>query len=196
MAIVLASSIGVRSSRTTFSIRASSSDPAPSTFVSISGGILARPASCAARQRRSPAISSYPLAASGRTIIGCRTPRSRIESAASGAPPRRNACGVGQGSDGCPRSRGLAEGRLAARDSRGVAAWHASARPVGSSTLRVRLGGLIARSVRRWSRPGRRWRSRGSCRAHPGSAVLGAPSPSRSTLTGTGSARSVRAARQ
>jgi len=60
--MVLASSIGVRSSRTTFSIRASSSVPAPSTFASMSAGIVGLPAIPAARQRRSPATSSNPPA--------------------------------------------------------------------------------------------------------------------------------------
>ena len=39
------------------------------------------PAICEARHRRSPAISSYPPADLGWTMIGCSTPRSRIESA-------------------------------------------------------------------------------------------------------------------
>ena len=41
------------------------------------------PAILDARQRRSPAISSYPPAVRGWTMTGCNTPRSRIESASA-----------------------------------------------------------------------------------------------------------------
>ena len=82
-AIVRASSITVRSSRATFSINASSSETAPSTASATSAGMVGQPAIREARQRRSPAISWYPPAERGATMIGCSTPRSRIESASA-----------------------------------------------------------------------------------------------------------------
>jgi hypothetical protein len=82
-AIVRASSITPRSSRATFSISASSTDCLASTGCAMSVGIVAMPAILDARQRRSPAISSYPPAVRGWTMTGCNTPRSRIESASA-----------------------------------------------------------------------------------------------------------------
>ena len=65
------------------SISASSSETASSTALSTSAGIVGRPAIYEARQGRSPAISWYPPAERGWTMIGCSTPRSRIESASA-----------------------------------------------------------------------------------------------------------------
>ena len=57
-----------------FSISASSSDSA-SSRTRTSAGIVSSPASCAARQRRSPAISSNRPSSDGRTSTGWSTPR-------------------------------------------------------------------------------------------------------------------------
>src|SRR6266550_9257596 len=54
-----------------------------SSSSSTSAGMVARPASFAARQRRSPATSWYRFWPSGRTRIGWRTPCSRTEAASS-----------------------------------------------------------------------------------------------------------------
>jgi hypothetical protein len=71
-------------------MRTSSRAPAWSTIASTSAGIVDSPASRAARQRRSPATSSYPSSA-GLTITGWSTPRSLIESASASraAPSKR-----------------------------------------------------------------------------------------------------------
>jgi hypothetical protein len=63
-----------------FSIKASSIDGARSTGWTTSAGIVGMPAIPEARQRLSPAISSNPPPCLGWTMIGWRTPRSRIES--------------------------------------------------------------------------------------------------------------------
>jgi hypothetical protein len=65
-----------------FSISASSSDSA-SPCGRTSAGMRSNPAMRAARQRRSPAISSYVPPATGRRSTGWRTPRSRSESASA-----------------------------------------------------------------------------------------------------------------
>src|SRR5881397_2505603 len=76
-----ASSRGERSSRWRFSIRAISRAVASSKRSTIAGTV-SLPASFEARQRRSPAMISYPSPA-GRTRMGCKTPCSRIEAASS-----------------------------------------------------------------------------------------------------------------
>ena len=65
-----------------FSISASSSASASSRGRT-SAGIASRPAICAARQRRSPATSSYVPPAFGRTSTGCSTPRSPSDPASA-----------------------------------------------------------------------------------------------------------------
>ena len=65
-----------------FSISASSSDSASSRARS-NAGIDSIPASCAARQRRSPAISSKCPSGSGRTSTGCSKPRVSSEPASA-----------------------------------------------------------------------------------------------------------------
>ena len=93
-----ASSTGLRSSRAMFSISAASSASASSRSRT-SAGIVSRPAICAARQRRSPATSSYVPPATGRTSTGCSTPRSRSEpasaSSAASSKERRGCLGLG-----------------------------------------------------------------------------------------------------
>src|SRR5213596_3023254 len=76
-----ASSRGERSSRCRFSMSAISS-AVESSKRSTMAGTVSLPASLDARQRRSPAMISYPSPA-GRTRIGCKTPCSRIEAASS-----------------------------------------------------------------------------------------------------------------
>ncbi len=71
---------GERSSRATFSIRPSRS-VSRSSASRITAGTVVAPASRAARQRRSPAISSYPPLRRGRRTTGWITPCERIESA-------------------------------------------------------------------------------------------------------------------
>ncbi len=74
--------MGFKSTRCTFSISAISEAWA-SLNSRITTGTLCKPASCAARQRRSPATISYwisPLSdGKGRTRIGCKIPRSRTD---------------------------------------------------------------------------------------------------------------------
>src|SRR5947209_7012909 len=70
--------MGFRSSRCRFSTRACSSAEA-SSAVRIRAGTIWRPARLAARQRRSPATSSYVPFPVGRTSTGCSTPNSRTE---------------------------------------------------------------------------------------------------------------------
>ena len=76
-AIVRASSITVRSSRATSRSARARARPRRRPRSSTSAGIVGRPAIYEARQRRSPAISWYPPAERGWTMIGCSTPRSR-----------------------------------------------------------------------------------------------------------------------
>src|SRR4051812_10851583 len=93
-----ASSSGVRSSRWRFSM-IEISRAVSSSISSTSAGIVSRPASRDARQRRSPATSWYRFSPSGRTRIGWRTPCSRIDAdsswSASGSKTRRGWSGFG-----------------------------------------------------------------------------------------------------
>ncbi len=77
-----ASSTGFRFSRAMFSISPTSS-AARSSYGDTNAGTMSKPAILAARQRRSPATSSYLSSSRGRTSTGCRTPRSLTESASS-----------------------------------------------------------------------------------------------------------------
>src|SRR5712692_9949201 len=81
-----ASSIGFSSLRWIFSMRAISSRRSSETLRTIAG-IRWTPASCAARQRRSPAISRKP-SASCRTMTGWMMPFSRIELTSPSMPPK------------------------------------------------------------------------------------------------------------
>ena len=81
-------------------------------------GIVCRPARLAARQRRSPAISSKRSSPVARTRTGCSTPSSRTEAvSAAEATPRRSAAGAGAGSarPGSTGSSRSTEPSLAAR---------------------------------------------------------------------------------
>src|SRR4029077_19536194 len=93
-----ASSTGDRSSRATFSTRPSNKVSRSSASRTTAGTVFSF-ASRAARQRRSPAISSYPPAVRGRTSTGWTTPAARIESAspapASESKRRRGCRGCG-----------------------------------------------------------------------------------------------------
>src|ERR1035437_789054 len=96
-------------------------------------------------QRLSPAISSYPPPGRGWTMIGCNTPRCRIESASAVSEASSNSL---RGWDGLAwtSSRPMSRRRpppLCSR--RGCATWHASP-ATGSSICSARLiWGLIVR---------------------------------------------------
>ena len=77
-----ASSMGFRSSLWIFSIRAMAMAASSGTSRTIVG-MLCRPASWVARQRRSPAMISYLLSEMGRTTMGCMTPWALMLSARS-----------------------------------------------------------------------------------------------------------------
>ena len=78
-----ASSIGFRSARWRFSTSASESNIRSSTSLTIAG-IAFHPSRWAARNRRSPAMSSKPVPrGAGRTVIGCRSPFTRSDDARS-----------------------------------------------------------------------------------------------------------------
>src|SRR5919197_3966134 len=77
-----ASSTAESCSRATFSTRLRTSE-SRSSASRTSAGSVGTPASRAARQRRSPAISSKPPAERGRTTTGCTKPWARIESASA-----------------------------------------------------------------------------------------------------------------
>ena len=79
------SSRGFKSSRCIFSIKAMAA-AARSSAVLIKTGTADKPASWAARKRRSPAIISYLPGATSRTSRGCIMPCSRILSANSCKP--------------------------------------------------------------------------------------------------------------
>src|SRR5438552_1539122 len=112
-----ASSSGERSSRWRFSMSAISSAVASSKRSTIAG-IVSLPASFDARQRRSPAMISYPSPA-GRTRIGCSTPCSRIDAASS---PSVSSCQVIRGCDGfgLTRSSGMSRTAVGVRAARSL----------------------------------------------------------------------------
>ena len=90
-------SIGFRSSRCKFSTKASVSISSSEALRSTTG-TAANPTISAARNRRSPAITSYPSPAR-RTTRGCKTPTSRTDSTSSAisrsSKPLRGCIGFG-----------------------------------------------------------------------------------------------------
>ncbi len=74
--------MGLRFSRWIFSISAIATAASSGTSLMMTG-MVSRPASWQARQRRSPATISYLLLLMGRTTIGCMTPWARMELARS-----------------------------------------------------------------------------------------------------------------
>ena len=128
-----ASSTGFRSSRAMFSITAISRH-SRSSWVATTAGTSSRPASWAARQRRSPAISSYVPPGQGRTRIGCKTPRSRTDSESASSDSWSKDCRGWSGlglirSTGRRRSSGrssAAVGGEGRREDRREAAAHAA----------------------------------------------------------------------
>src|SRR3569832_479613 len=112
----LASSMGFRFSRWMFSISAIAIAALSGTSRT-TAGISCRPAICAARQRRSPAMISYSPLPSGFSTMGCTTPCARMDAARSS---RLSVCMSTRGWY-LPR-RIRSTGRLRSPESRGAAA--------------------------------------------------------------------------